>query len=85
MKSIKAKRLMSKSLEGKKIGIGQNFKSIEVNKESKYAPSRKIVLHGGAISSRSMRESRNFSQLSTYSKTILGRSSRQNLRKKAIS
>ena len=50
-KSIKAKRLISRSADSarSKEMPDFNFKPMEVGKESKYAPSKKIIMFGGSI------------------------------------
>lgn len=49
-KSVKAKKMISKSTEIKRFPEEQ-FKSIEVGSESKYCKTKKMILTGGAIRS----------------------------------
>lgn len=45
----KAKSLISKSVDVKRVTSGEDFKSIEVGSESKYGKIKKMVLLGGSI------------------------------------
>lgn len=52
MRSVKARSLMSKSMQGKqKRPVEDIFKSIELNNSSKYASSKRIAVSGGNMAS----------------------------------